>query len=177
MKQVDKRILKTKTQIDTTLFTLCKRKVNFETLSAPKLAKLAGISRQTFYRYYLSPKQVIVTMIDKHLSEFQKDFRLQGLTARSMTAQLMKTWQQRAAVFELVEWSNTRQEFIQRLSLFNQNIAHQNKISLIDEAAICNVYAAATYMFLRAYVLDHTWSESEATDLFLHLTNNLDKIF
>lgn len=177
MKKTDERTLRTKQKIDVAMVKLCQDKVDFDTLTAPKLAAAAGISRQTFYRYYLSPKQVITTMIDQHLQEFLKEFRPQNLTARSMTLQLMTIWQERTSVFELVEWSNTRRDFIQRLSEFNQRIARQNKINLIDEASICNVYAAATYMFLRDYVLNEKWTKEQATDLFLHLTNNLDKIF
>jgi len=177
MPKIDKRILQTKSQITKALFTLCNQQVNFSTLSVPKLAKAAGLSRQTFYRYYDSPEQAIITLIDSHLTVFQKNFRFQNLTPHSMTSQLMKTWQERADVFRLVEWSNTRTIFIQRLSKFNQAIAHQNQKNKIDEVPICNVYAAATYMFLRAYILDRQWSEQEATDLFLHLTNQLDQIF
>ncbi|WP_054726091.1 TetR/AcrR family transcriptional regulator [Paucilactobacillus hokkaidonensis] len=177
MEKIDRRTLKTKEKIDAAIVMLCQNKINFDTLTGPKLATTAGISRQTFYRYYLSPKEVIITMIDQHLNEFLKEFRIQDLTARNMTLQLMTTWQERTNVFELIEWSNTRQAFIKRLSEFNQRIAQQNKVNLIDEKSICNVYAAATYMFLRDYVLNQKWSKEQATDLFLHLTNNLDKIF
>ncbi|MFL2028271.1 TetR/AcrR family transcriptional regulator [Loigolactobacillus zhaoyuanensis] len=177
MNKIDQRTLKTKAKIETAIIELCQKQTDFDHLTAPKLAATAGISRQTFYRYYLSPQQVITTMIDQHLTEFLKEFRLQNLTARSMTLQLMTIWQSRTMVFKLVEWSNTRQEFIQRLAAFNQRIAQQNKVNLVDEVSICNVYAAATYMLLRDYVLKQKWTTEQATDLLLHLTNNMDKLF
>lgn len=173
----DRRIEKTQEKIYQALWTLCQQGVPFEAVSVRKLSDLAGISHQTFYRHYLSPAHVITTIIDSHLAEFLKEFHLQNLTAERMIHQLLKTWNRREEVFKLMEWSNLRHEFIQRLSQFNHQIAKQNGIQLIDIEPICNVYAAATYMFLRAYVLEKRWDEDRATTLLLDLTNQMDKIF
>ncbi|GAX01707.1 TetR/AcrR family transcriptional regulator [Secundilactobacillus silagei] len=177
MTKTDKRRLKTRDKIETAMVTLCQSKVNFATVTAPKIAAAAGISRQTFYRYYLIPKQVITNLIDRHLNEFLKTFRLQNLTARKMVLQLMTIWRDRTTVLELVEWSDSRYEFIRALAQFNQQIATQNQVNLINEQTVCNVYAAATYMLLRDYVLKNRWTQEQATDLLLHLTNNMDQIF
>lgn len=177
MTKIDKRTLETRYKIETAMVALCQNQVDFTTLTVPKIAKAAGISRQTFYRYYLTPKQVITKLIDRHLSEFLKSFRLQNLTARKMVLQLMTIWRDRTTVLELVEWSDSRYEFIRALAQFNQRIASQNQVHLINEQTVCNVYAAATYMFLRDYVLKGQWTQEQATDLLLHLTNNMDQIF
>lgn len=177
MAKIDKRALQTRNKIETTMVKLCHDKVEFATLTGPKVAKAAGISRQTFYRHYLTPKQVITTLIERHLAEFLNSFRLQNLTARTMVLQLMSAWQGRSTVLELVEWSDSRYEFIRALAQFNQRIASQNQVYLINEQTVCNVYAASTYMLLRDYVLNHQWTQEQATDLLLHLTNNMDKIF
>lgn len=177
MTHIDKRTLQTRSKIESAMVTLCKNQVAFSGLTGPKIASAAGISRQTFYRYYLTPKQVITSLIERHLNEFLKTFRLQNLTARKMVLQLMTIWQDRATVLELVEWSDSRYEFIRALAQFNQRIASQNQVHLINEQTVCNVYAAATYMFLRDYVLKGQWSQEQATDLLLHLTNNMDQIF
>ncbi|GAX03015.1 TetR family transcriptional regulator [Secundilactobacillus pentosiphilus] len=177
MTHIDKRTLQTRSKIESAMVTLCQNQEAFARLTGPKIASTAGISRQTFYRYYLTPKQVITSLIERHLSEFLKTFRLQNLTARKMVLQLMTIWQDRTTVLELVEWSDSRYEFIRALAQFNQRIASQNQVHLINEQTVCNVYAAATYMFLRDYVLKGQWSQEQATDLLLHLTNNMDQIF
>jgi len=177
MNRTDKRTLKTSKKIEDAIIALCQNKIDFETLTASKLALSAGVSRQTFYRHYLTPKQVITDLIEHHLAEFLKGFRLQSLTARSMVLQLMSIWPDRVIVFELIEWSDTRTEFIQDLAQFNHQIAQQNQVHLINETTICNVYAAATYSLLRDYVLKHELTKESATDLLLLLTNNLNQIF
>lgn len=177
MPKIDQRTLKTRHKIETALITLCHEQVDFDQLTVPQLAQAAGISRQTFYRHYLTPQQVITELIERHLTGFLKAFRLQNLTAHSMTLQLMTIWQTRAIVFELIEWSHLQSIFIQKIAHFNQRIADQNHVHLIDETTICQVYAAATYPLLRDYVLNHKWPAAQATDLLLHLTNNMNYIF
>ncbi|MFC4771083.1 TetR/AcrR family transcriptional regulator [Enterococcus hermanniensis] len=173
----DVRFKRTEEKIYQALLELCQQKVDFETVSVRRLAEVAGISHQTFYRHYDSPKQVIIQVIDRHLAEFLKDFHRKNLTARKMVNQLLKIWNEREEVFQLLEWSDLRYEFIERLARFNQKIAEQNGIHLIDIEQICNVYAAAIYMFLRSYVLEKRWNDEQATELLLDLTNQMNKIF
>ncbi|MYV17501.1 TetR/AcrR family transcriptional regulator [Furfurilactobacillus milii] len=177
MQKIDQRTYRTKRKIESAMLQLCHDNVPFAKLTGPQVAQTAHVSRQTFYRYYLTPEQVIVTILDRHLDEFLSAFRFQDLTAQSMVIQLLQAWQKRTDAFEMIEWSNIRQLFIQRLANFNHQIALRNSKALIDETTICNVYAAATYMFLRDYVLEHKWTPEQAAKLLLHLTNGLSDLF
>jgi len=179
---VDQRAQKSRTKIYQALLQLCDQGVAFDQVSVRLLVETAYVSRQTFYRHYASPQAVITQLFDAHLADFLSAFhvqQLQGqpLTAESMVAELLRSWQNRFDFFRLVEWANMRQVFIQGVSRFNASIARDNHKALMDEQAICDIYAASIYMFLRSYVLQRLWTVPQATALLLHLTNNFDQIF
>ncbi|MTV82262.1 TetR/AcrR family transcriptional regulator [Secundilactobacillus folii] len=177
MARLDSRTVKTNQKIVAAMIQLCQDQFPFANLTTSKIAGTAGISRQTFYRHYLGPKDVIKSLIDTHLQEFLTQFSAQHLSARSLTTRLMAVWQKRPTVLYLVEWAGMQIEFIQAMAGFNLHIAQQNQVALIDLETVCKVYAAATYMILRDYVLTHKLTKQRAVDLLLQLTDNMKQIY
>ena len=177
MMQTDRRILQTRDKLYQALLAFYKAGGAFSALTVRQLCVRADVSRQTFYRHYNEPKEIITKRMATHQAEFLHSFRMQNLNARSMVTQLVSAWDGRTELFELVEWADCRQKFIQDLADFNARIAQQNGVHLIDGNAIDHIYAASCYMFLRAYILEKRWDRDQGVKLLLHLTNNMDMIF
>lgn len=71
MVKIDRRITKTKSEIDKVFLELLQEK-EFEEITVTELADRANIARKTFYLHYEDIYDLLYSMIEMHISELEK---------------------------------------------------------------------------------------------------------